>query len=81
MAKLHVKRGDTVAVLTGDDKGKRGKVLEVFPRLAELSSTALIYRRSTPDQPRPIRRGHHREARAHQCFQCGFSMPRLQSSH
>ena len=32
MAKLHVKRGDTVAVLTGDDKGKRGKVLEVFPK-------------------------------------------------
>ena len=36
MAKLHVKRGDTVAVLTGDDKGKRGKVLEVFPKRAEV---------------------------------------------
>jgi len=36
MAKLHVKRGDTVAVLTGDDKGKRGKVLEVFPKVGRI---------------------------------------------
>jgi large subunit ribosomal protein L24 len=27
--KLHIKRGDTVKVLAGDDKGKSGKVLEV----------------------------------------------------
>lgn len=30
MAKIHVKRGDTVAVISGEDKGKRGKVLEVL---------------------------------------------------
>lgn len=29
--KLHVKKGDTVLVLAGDDKGKSGKVLKVFP--------------------------------------------------
>ncbi len=28
--KLHIRKGDTVAVLAGDDKGKEGKVLEVF---------------------------------------------------
>ena len=27
--KLHVKKGDTVLVLSGNDKGKRGKVLSV----------------------------------------------------
>lgn len=27
--KLHIKRGDTVKVLSGDDKGKSGKVLSV----------------------------------------------------
>ncbi len=36
MAKLHVKRGDTVAVLAGDDKGKKGKVLEVFPKAGRI---------------------------------------------
>ena len=30
--KLHVSRGDTVQVISGDDKGKRGKVLQVFPK-------------------------------------------------
>lgn len=29
--KLHVKRGDTVEVISGDDKGKRGEILQVFP--------------------------------------------------
>ncbi len=30
-AKLHVKKGDLVKVLSGDDKGKSGKVLKVIP--------------------------------------------------
>lgn len=29
-AKLHVKKGDTVLVIAGDDKGKKGRVIEVF---------------------------------------------------
>jgi len=32
MNTLHVKKGDTVVVLSGTDKGKSGKVLEVLPR-------------------------------------------------
>ncbi len=30
--KLHVRTGDTVVVLSGKSKGKRGKVLEVSPK-------------------------------------------------
>jgi len=29
--KIHVKKGDTVYVLSGKDSGKKGKVLKVFP--------------------------------------------------
>ena len=29
-AKLHIRKGDTVLVIAGDDKGKKGKVLEVL---------------------------------------------------
>lgn len=29
--KVHVKKGDTVIILSGKDKGKKGKVLEVSP--------------------------------------------------
>ena len=32
MNNLHVKKGDTVVVLSGKDKGKKGKVLEVSPK-------------------------------------------------
>ena len=28
--KLHIKKGDTVSVIAGDDKGKSGKVLEIL---------------------------------------------------
>ncbi len=31
MAKLKIKRGDTVQVIAGADKGKSGKVLQVSP--------------------------------------------------
>ena len=30
--KLHVKKDDTVLIISGDDKGKKGKVLEVSPK-------------------------------------------------
>jgi len=28
---MHIKKGDTVIVLSGDDKGKTGKVTQAFP--------------------------------------------------
>jgi large subunit ribosomal protein L24 len=28
--KLHVRKGDTVKILSGDDKGKEGKILEIL---------------------------------------------------
>ena len=32
MNTLHVKKGDTITVLTGKDKGKIGKILKAFPK-------------------------------------------------
>lgn len=31
-AKVHVKKGDQVYILSGDDEGKSGKVLQVMPK-------------------------------------------------
>lgn len=36
MAHLHVKKGDTVRILSGNDKGKQGVVKEAFPREARV---------------------------------------------
>ncbi len=32
MNKLHIKKDDNVIVISGDDKGKKGKVIEVAPK-------------------------------------------------
>ena len=32
LIKLHVKKGDTVVVLSGKDKGKQGKIISAMPR-------------------------------------------------
>ena len=34
--KLHVAKGDTVRVISGDDKGKQGRVLAVFPKTGRI---------------------------------------------
>lgn len=31
MAKAHVKKGDDVVVLTGKERGKRGKIMQLLP--------------------------------------------------
>jgi len=35
--KLHVTKGDTVQVISGDDKGKRGTVMRVFPKTGRVT--------------------------------------------
>ena len=35
--KMHVTKGDTVQVISGDDKGKRGKVLRVYPKTGRVT--------------------------------------------
>jgi large subunit ribosomal protein L24 len=34
---MHVTRGDTVRVMRGDDKGKEGKVLRVYPKTGRVT--------------------------------------------
>src|SRR5687768_2157815 len=35
--RLHITKGDTVQLISGDDKGKRGKVLRVFPKTGRIT--------------------------------------------
>ncbi|OBV28992.1 50S ribosomal protein L24 [Helicobacter sp. CLO-3] len=36
MAKFKIKKGDMVKIIAGDDKGKSGKILRVFPKKSEV---------------------------------------------
>jgi len=33
---MHIKKGDTVKILSGDDKGKTGKVVKAFPSVNKI---------------------------------------------
>jgi large subunit ribosomal protein L24 len=35
--RLHVTQGDTVQVISGDDKGRRGRVLRVYPKTGRVT--------------------------------------------
>lgn len=53
--KLHIRKGDTVTVLAGDDKGKTGKVLEVNPesRRALVEGVNMITKHTKPSAGKP----------------------------
>ncbi|KHO63420.1 MULTISPECIES: 50S ribosomal protein L24 [Thermoanaerobacter] len=52
--KLHVKKGDMVVVISGKDKGKKGKVLQAFPKegkvIVEGVNIVTKHRKSTSPQ-------------------------------
>ena len=53
--KLHVKKGDTVLVLSGNDKGKRGKVLsvDVKSQRAIVEGIRLVSKHTRPNAEHP----------------------------
>lgn len=53
--KMHVKKGDLVMVITGKDAGKKGKVLEVFPKKGRVvvEKVNIVKRHTKPTQSLP----------------------------
>lgn len=53
--KMHVKKGDTVKVLTGKDRGKRGKVLNVEPDRGRVivEGVNIVHRHTRPTRELP----------------------------
>ncbi len=49
-AKLHVKSGDTVVVISGKDKGKQGKINKAFPATGRVvvEGVAMVKRHQKP---------------------------------
>jgi large subunit ribosomal protein L24 len=50
--KMNIRKDDIVQVMVGKDKGKRGKVLEVFPKrgLAIVEKANMVKRHTRPSQ-------------------------------
>ncbi|MEG6616906.1 50S ribosomal protein L24 [Peptococcaceae bacterium 1198_IL3148] len=55
MPKVHVRKGDTVVVITGKDAGKKGKVLEVQPKTSRVvvEGVNVVKRHTRPTQANP----------------------------
>ena len=55
MTKLHIKKGDTVIVLSGEDKGKTGKVLKVIvdKQRAIVEGVNIVTKSSKPTAKNP----------------------------
>jgi large subunit ribosomal protein L24 len=53
--KLHIKKGDTVYVNAGDDRGKSGKVLEILPakNRAIVEGINLVSKHTKPNAKHP----------------------------
>lgn len=54
-SKLHVRKGDKVKLLSGNDKGKEGEILEVFPSKyrAIVSGCNLVTKHTKPSANKP----------------------------
>lgn len=65
--KLHIKKGDTVKVIAGNDKGKTGKVLEVIPEKSRaiVEDVRVVTKHSKPSASNPEGGIEHTEAPVH----------------
>ncbi len=55
MSKLHIKKGDTVIVLAGDDKGTTGRVLQVLVKQsrAVVEGVNMVSKHTKPNSKNP----------------------------
>lgn len=55
MAKAHIKKGDEVVVLSGKERGKRGKVMQLLPKKnrAIVEGLMMIKRHERKSEERP----------------------------
>jgi large subunit ribosomal protein L24 len=65
--KVHIKKGDTVKVLSGDDKGKTGRVITVLPKdsRAVVEGVNIITKHSKPSAANPEGGRIQKEASIH----------------
>ncbi len=64
MKKLSVRRGDKVLVLSGKDKGKKGKVIATYPRLGKVKVEGVNIIKKHAKPTRKLPQGGIREMEA-----------------
>ena len=69
LVKLHVKKGDTVVVLSGKDKGKQGKIIQAMPKKGQVVVEGInkVKRHTKPSMKTPQGGILTKEAPLHAC--------------
>src|SRR5262245_45084580 len=59
MAKQNIRKNDTVVVISGKDRGKRGRVLQVWPKLDRIlvEGMHLVKRHTKPNPQKNVKGG------------------------
>ena len=67
VSRMHVKKGDTVVVISGKDKGKKGKVLQAMPKETRVivEGVNMMTKHQKPSQQMQQGGIIHREAPIH----------------
>ncbi len=55
MAKFHIKKGDTVKILSGESKGQSGRVIRILPKAyrAVVEGVNMVYKHQKPSATSP----------------------------
>ena len=53
---MKIKKGDTVQVLAGNDKGKKGEVLQVLPKVEKVIVKVLMWGKNTQNLENKVKK-------------------------
>ena len=78
MKKLNIKKNDTVLVLTGSSKGKRGKVVKVLPKLSRIivEGVNVVSKHTKPNAANPDG-GIIKKRTPNSLFKCCFNRSKI----
>ena len=78
MAKMNIKKGDKVVVITGKDKGKEGKVTALVSDKGKVivEKVNVITKHMKP-KGAPEAGRHNQDGGSHRCVQCNGHLPQV----
>ena len=79
--KVHVKTGDTVVILSGKDRGKKGKVMQVSPKEGKVIVENANFVQKHVKPRRMGGRRHHQGRGRYLCLQGAGCLPPLRQAH
>ena len=76
---MKIRKDDTVLVIAGKDKGKKGKVRFAYPEKQQILVEGVNFIKKHSKAKGAVKTGrHHRPGSAHPCVQCYVALQQVQ---